>query len=170
MASLSLKISIVEKDVVKTMQFDPNTAVYDACRVIRDKITEANLGQRKSTLSSHSPSLIHFFPSLFFIYSQRLRTFPCRWRSKKGHLAWAGPQFRILCPPHWGIIRNLPEYPISIELIRCPFQSIGFAGIPQKDEDAESADAGRHSQDNAGRRQSARHQFDGSHLHENWYV
>ncbi len=50
MASLSLKISIVEKDVVKTMQFDPNTAVYDACRVIRDKITEANLGQRKSTL------------------------------------------------------------------------------------------------------------------------
>jgi talin len=47
MASISLKISIVEKDVVKTMQFDPNTAVYDACRVIRDKITEANLGQRK---------------------------------------------------------------------------------------------------------------------------
>ncbi|XP_059352131.1 talin-2-like isoform X2 [Daphnia carinata] len=47
MASLSLKISIVEKDVVKTMQFDPNTAVYDACRVIRDKITEANLGQPK---------------------------------------------------------------------------------------------------------------------------
>lgn len=50
MASLSLKISIVEKDVVKTMQFDPNTAVYDACRVIRDKITEANLGQRKSSI------------------------------------------------------------------------------------------------------------------------
>ncbi|KZS21620.1 Talin-2 [Daphnia magna] len=47
MASISLKISIVEKDVVKTMQFDPNTAVYDACRVIRDKITEANLGQPK---------------------------------------------------------------------------------------------------------------------------
>ena len=47
MASLSLKISIVEKDVVKTMQFDPNTAAFDACRLIRDKISEANLGQRK---------------------------------------------------------------------------------------------------------------------------
>jgi len=47
MASLSLKISIVEKDLVKTMQFDPNTAVFDVCRLIRDKITEANLGQPK---------------------------------------------------------------------------------------------------------------------------
>ena len=53
MASISLKISIVDKDVVKTMQFDPNTAVYDACRVIRDKITEANLGQRKFTDTFH---------------------------------------------------------------------------------------------------------------------
>lgn len=52
MASLSLKISIVEKDVVKTMQFDPVTAVFDACRLIRDKISEANLGQRKSLLPS----------------------------------------------------------------------------------------------------------------------
>jgi len=63
MASISLKISIVEKDVVKTMQFDPNTAVYDACRVIRDKITEANLGQRKSIENSGS------VPALVLIYS-----------------------------------------------------------------------------------------------------
>lgn len=47
MATLSLRISIVEKNVTKTMQFDPNTSVYDACRLIREKITEANLGQRK---------------------------------------------------------------------------------------------------------------------------
>ncbi|XP_054280659.1 talin-2 isoform X2 [Macrosteles quadrilineatus] len=47
MATLSLRISIVEKNVTKTMQFDPNTSVYDACRVIREKITEANLGQPK---------------------------------------------------------------------------------------------------------------------------
>lgn len=79
MASISLKISIVEKDVVKTMQFDPNTAVYDACRVIRDKITEANLGQRKSayillTLFALSPVfsgwtvfIIHFLTLNFFI-------------------------------------------------------------------------------------------------------
>lgn len=49
MATLSLRISIVEKNVTKTMQFDPNTSVYDACRIIRDKITEANLGQREYT-------------------------------------------------------------------------------------------------------------------------
>ncbi|GAB6032133.1 hypothetical protein CHUAL_010792 [Chamberlinius hualienensis] len=29
------------------MQFEPSTMVYDACRIIRDKITEANLGQPK---------------------------------------------------------------------------------------------------------------------------
>jgi talin len=44
MASLSLKISVVEKNVVKTMQFEPSTMVYDACRLIKDKITEANTG------------------------------------------------------------------------------------------------------------------------------
>lgn len=47
MATLSLRISIVEKNVIKTMQFDPSTSVYDACRVIREKISEANLGQPK---------------------------------------------------------------------------------------------------------------------------
>ncbi|XP_065332613.1 talin-2 isoform X2 [Cloeon dipterum] len=47
MATLSLKISIVEQGVTKTMQFEPATTVYDACRIIREKITEANLGQPK---------------------------------------------------------------------------------------------------------------------------
>jgi N-terminal or F0 domain of Talin-head FERM len=47
MATLSLKISIVEQGVTKTMQFEPATTVYDACRIIREKITEANLGQRE---------------------------------------------------------------------------------------------------------------------------
>ena len=53
MASLSIKISIVEKDLVKTMQFDPNTTVFDVCRQIRDRIPEVNLGvigQRESLL------------------------------------------------------------------------------------------------------------------------
>jgi talin len=49
MATLSLRISIVEKNVTKTMQFDPTTSVYDACRIIREKISEANQGQRKLT-------------------------------------------------------------------------------------------------------------------------
>ncbi|PNF41180.1 Talin-1 [Cryptotermes secundus] len=47
MATLSLRISIVEKNVTKTMQFDPTTSVYDACRIIREKISEANQGQPK---------------------------------------------------------------------------------------------------------------------------
>ncbi|XP_050730859.1 talin-2-like isoform X3 [Eriocheir sinensis] len=47
MTALSLKIHIVEQNVRKMMQFDPATVVYDACRIIREKITEANLGQAK---------------------------------------------------------------------------------------------------------------------------
>ncbi|KAG1695569.1 Talin-1 [Nymphon striatum] len=48
MAVLSLKVSIVEKGVVKTMQFEPSVMVYDACKIIRDKLQEAsNLGQPK---------------------------------------------------------------------------------------------------------------------------
>jgi len=38
--ALSLKISIVDKCVVKTMKFDPSTTVFDACRMIREKIGE----------------------------------------------------------------------------------------------------------------------------------
>lgn len=49
MATLSLRISIVERDVTKTMQFDPTISVYNACRLIREKISEANLDQRKFT-------------------------------------------------------------------------------------------------------------------------
>ncbi|XP_023231887.1 talin-2-like isoform X2 [Centruroides sculpturatus] len=45
--ALSLKVGVVEKNVVKTIQFEPTTLVYDACRIVRDKITEANLGQPK---------------------------------------------------------------------------------------------------------------------------
>lgn len=48
MTALALKIHIVEQNVRKMMQFDPATLVYDACRIIREKITEANLGQGKN--------------------------------------------------------------------------------------------------------------------------
>ncbi|XP_070178806.1 talin-1-like [Littorina saxatilis] len=44
MATLSLKISIVGQNAVKTMQFEPSTIVYDACRIIRERIPEANPG------------------------------------------------------------------------------------------------------------------------------
>lgn len=47
MAALSLRINIVDRNVTKTMQFNPSTSVYDACKFIREKISEANLGERK---------------------------------------------------------------------------------------------------------------------------
>jgi len=47
MATLSLRISIVDRDVTKTMQFDPIISVFNACQLIREKISEANLDQRK---------------------------------------------------------------------------------------------------------------------------
>ncbi|KAK7832742.1 hypothetical protein U0070_026938 [Myodes glareolus] len=37
MVALSLKICVRHCNVVKTMQFEPSTAVYDACRVIRER-------------------------------------------------------------------------------------------------------------------------------------
>lgn len=42
MVALSLKISI--GNVVKTMQFEPSTMVYDACRMIRERIPEVPSG------------------------------------------------------------------------------------------------------------------------------
>ncbi|KAL1132788.1 hypothetical protein AAG570_010740 [Ranatra chinensis] len=47
MATISLRVHIADKDVTKTMQFDPSMTVYDACRIIREKIVEANLGEAK---------------------------------------------------------------------------------------------------------------------------
>ncbi|KAM9585807.1 talin-2 [Trichechus inunguis] len=45
MVALSLKICVRHCNVVKTMQFEPATAVYDACRVIRERVPEAQTGQ-----------------------------------------------------------------------------------------------------------------------------
>uniref|UniRef100_A0A0B7BMP4 FERM domain-containing protein n=2 Tax=Arion vulgaris TaxID=1028688 RepID=A0A0B7BMP4_9EUPU len=42
--TLSLKISAVDLNVIKTMQFEPSTIVYDACRVIRERIPDENPG------------------------------------------------------------------------------------------------------------------------------
>ncbi|CAL7950201.1 unnamed protein product [Xylocopa violacea] len=48
MATLSLRISIPEKNATKMMQFDPSTSVYDACRIIREKLADAsNMAQPK---------------------------------------------------------------------------------------------------------------------------
>ena len=47
MATLSLKIRIDASGQVKTMQFEPSMLVFDACNYIRQKIQEANRGNRK---------------------------------------------------------------------------------------------------------------------------
>ncbi|XP_076081524.1 talin-1-like isoform X6 [Mytilus galloprovincialis] len=60
MATLSLKISVVGQNVVKTMQFEPNMQVFDACRIIRDKLIETttekiNPGEFGLFLSDEDP-------------------------------------------------------------------------------------------------------------------
>ncbi|KAJ3593552.1 hypothetical protein NHX12_005886 [Muraenolepis orangiensis] len=45
MVVLSLKICVRQCNVVKTMQFEPCTAVYDACGMIRERVQEAQAGQ-----------------------------------------------------------------------------------------------------------------------------
>lgn len=55
MVALSLKIGV--GNVVKTMQFEPSTMVYDACRIIRERVPEAQLGQREF-LYTHAHTVI----------------------------------------------------------------------------------------------------------------
>lgn len=55
MVALSLKIGV--GNVVKTMQFEPSTMVYDACRIIRERVPEAQLGQRESITHSCKTNL-----------------------------------------------------------------------------------------------------------------
>ncbi|XP_033160745.1 talin-2 isoform X2 [Drosophila mauritiana] len=45
MSTLSLRIQLEGGRVTKTIQFQPNTTVFDACKVIRDKFAEAVQGQ-----------------------------------------------------------------------------------------------------------------------------
>ncbi|XP_053676169.1 talin-2 [Anopheles nili] len=45
MSTLSLRISLEGGRVTKTIQFDPSTTVFDACRIIKDKFAEAVQGQ-----------------------------------------------------------------------------------------------------------------------------
>lgn len=75
MVALSLKICVRQCNVVKTMQFEPSTAVYDACRVIRERVPEAQTGQGEFPYLSLVNSLLElkididhggFFLSLFY--------------------------------------------------------------------------------------------------------
>lgn len=69
MVALSLKICVRQCNVVKTMQFEPSTAVYDACRVIRERVPEAQTGQGKflclSLVNSLAELKINIDPQIF---------------------------------------------------------------------------------------------------------
>lgn len=58
MVALSLKICVRQCNVVKTMQFEPSTPVYDACRIIRERVPEAQTGQGEITVRA---STIYLF-------------------------------------------------------------------------------------------------------------
>lgn len=69
MATLSLRISIPEKNATKMMQFDPSTSVYDACRIIREKLAEAsNMGQRKYSTAESFILLKYFINAFYGVY------------------------------------------------------------------------------------------------------
>lgn len=53
MSTLSLRIQLEGGRVTKTIQFHPNTTVFDACKIIRDKFAEAVQGQRKYIQLQH---------------------------------------------------------------------------------------------------------------------
>ena len=65
MTTLSLRISIVKSNNVKMMQFDENVVVYDAMRIIRERVPDAAQGQ--GILRGHA----HLFTSLL-MYSKRV--------------------------------------------------------------------------------------------------
>ena len=76
MALLQLRISVGD-GVVRAMQFDPMTVVFDACRLIREKIPEANEGNGKHW-TVHCDSFSHLFALGLFGNARELDTFACQ--------------------------------------------------------------------------------------------
>lgn len=66
MVALSLKICVRQCNVVKTMQFEPSTAVYDACRVIRERVPEAQMGQGEFLKNKQTDFCFNFFTAYSF--------------------------------------------------------------------------------------------------------
>ena len=56
---LSIKVRLVDLNIIKTLQFNPSTLVFDALKIIREKIPETN------TTNGREKSL---FFSLFFYF------------------------------------------------------------------------------------------------------
>lgn len=67
MVALSLKIGV--GNVVKTMQFEPSTMVYDACRIIRERVPEAQLGQREFCLLTRAHTKLWGIKSRVCLYN-----------------------------------------------------------------------------------------------------
>ncbi|OQR67238.1 talin-2-like [Tropilaelaps mercedesae] len=47
MGTLSLKVAVFGGKATKTIQFDPNIQVFDACRIVREKVPESQLDEPK---------------------------------------------------------------------------------------------------------------------------
>lgn len=45
---LSIKVRFIDSNIIKTLQFNPNTLVYDALKIIREKIPETNTTNGKN--------------------------------------------------------------------------------------------------------------------------
>lgn len=67
MATLSLRISLEGGRVTKTMQFDPSTTVFDCCRIIREKISEANAAGQ----SEYLLKIIDIYYLILFEFARR---------------------------------------------------------------------------------------------------
>ena len=55
--------------MVKTMQFEPATAVYDACRVIRERVPEAQTGQGEQKCYINTAMCFVFVANCLFFCS-----------------------------------------------------------------------------------------------------
>lgn len=73
-AQLSLRISLEGGRVTKTIQFDPNTSVFDACRIIRDKFADAVQGQGEFLVNFE----LKVSKSRVISHSHRIRLVPVR--------------------------------------------------------------------------------------------
>lgn len=97
-AQLSLRISLEGGRVTKTIQFDPNTSVFDACRIIRDKFADAVQGQGKN--KSFSFSFMKFLNFSFnFYHSYGVWIILVRRRQQTGSLVGARTKSWLLHAP-----------------------------------------------------------------------
>ena len=61
---ISIKVRIVDSNIIKTLQFNPSTLVYDALKIIKEKIPETNT--ENGNLITKLGFFFYFFYKIFF--------------------------------------------------------------------------------------------------------